>query len=423
MRLSVVLASLAIAIVGCATPPPSSVASDRLPNPCTNDQQLRAAFDIGSSSTKVKVGCVSHTDSGPLRYELNSKIKKKLEDMGRDKELKKNLNYRDDLASRERQNRGCFSDGESGIANKGISIIEELKERVEAVFQDDVTQQIEYRSAATAAFRNAMDILEERNGTCDGGALISANKLIERINEKHQINAEIADQKLEGKLEFLGVVSDRKVIGSKVSIVLGVGSSNTQVTMRGREGEPQSIPGVGQVRLKEFIIGTLQASALQTPNPMSAYDAHTAKQLVQQLTESRLTRLRGIAETQAERVYGVGGSVQYLQLVKNIPENPKDEVCFPRREHDGGPADLARINYSICVRTGLGAGQDCKRKEAAIEVKLCNRPKHRPTEVSNLLLVSATMEALGATELKWVDAGLADGLLVIDQWPPQATKP
>lgn len=231
----------------------------------------RAAFDIGSATTKVKVADVDvcrHLEIEVL-FAANAPVF-----------------FRDDV------NDGGRSHFRAETMQRGIEVIRDFRLRAERFAPRG------FAAVATSAFREA------ENGS----------ELARRIEEELSIPVTIIDQNEEAWLGFMGAVRAAGVAPKK-AVVWDVGGRSMQMTTLRPDGKLAIYRGdFASGQMRDFVIRQVQQKDRQvlTPNPMNEQDAAAALAYAEALALEEVPReiwaKLGEPET---RVVGIGALEYY----------------------------------------------------------------------------------------------------------------
>ncbi len=266
---------------GCAVLPttPQSTAT----KPVRDCKVVRAAFDIGSGATRVKVANVDRCKSKVLEVLL---------------EREEKVDFKEDLSQ---NNSRMFS--EQMMAN-GLKVLRTLKEEAEKFSPK------EYVAVATAAFREA------KNG----------QKYIEKINSELWISARILQQSEEARLGFYGSAES---IGAtpENTIVWDVGGSSQQIIKYNGDGRFSIYEGkLGSVEFKNYILRRVKRTQSRSPNPMNDYQVGLAVKHAETTANRTIKKdiKNFLRNSKDVKVLGIGG-VHYHSVRNQIdPSGEKD---------------------------------------------------------------------------------------------------
>lgn len=198
--------------------------------------KTRAAFDIGSKGTKVKVAQVDVCSAQVVKLLLEKDIK---------------VGYKQDLVASPD---GNFS---GAVMDEGIRALKGLKSEV-AVFLPTA-----YSAVATAAFREA------RN----------AVPFVGRIRAETGIPVRIISQSSEGALAFKGAVQVAHAQPGR-TVVWDIGGGSQQISVSNPDGSV-TVAGnqLGSVAFREYVVTQIEHKAPDaSPNPLKEKEAQLALQ-------------------------------------------------------------------------------------------------------------------------------------------------
>ena len=240
--------------------------------------KTRAAFDIGSGTTKMKVAEVDI---------CNQKIVKML--------LQKNI----PVGYKEHLQESNDNKLDNAIRIVGIKAIKDLKLMASQFSPDS------FVGVATSAFRTA------NNG----------RKFAQQIELETGVTVKVISQDSEAKIGFAAATT----IASKAIrniIVWDIGGGSMQ--MSAYEGNNKFLIYEGQlasVTYKDYVMGQIQNKTTNdksSPNPISKEDLLTASEYAEQATNvNALDRIKEKIKNGAE-VLGIGG-VHYYSVRKQVP--------------------------------------------------------------------------------------------------------
>ncbi len=242
--------------------------------------QNRAAFDIGSSTTKMVVATVDT---------CLQNVKQILE------EKNISVGYKDNLDNSQ----GIFSEE---IQRKGLEALQQLK-RIAQKYNPS-----QYMGVATSAFRKS------KNGVM----------LANRINEKLGIRIQIISQRTEAILGFLAAYPQTG-LDKKEILVWDIGGGSMQITMARDDDTFEVYEGkLASVSMKNMIICAIQGKSykeIKSPNPMGEAVATKAVNMAQYYIAIHVQK--AIKEkTKHLTVLGIGG-VHYYCVRKQCVKKRK----------------------------------------------------------------------------------------------------
>lgn len=320
--------------------------------------EIRAAFDIGSGSTKMKVAEVNTCTATVSRVVFEDQVK---------------VDYRDAL---EKNSAGDFS---AEIQQEGLAALGRLKSEAQAKGAR------KFAGIATAAFRQAKN----------------ASVLIGTFKDTLGIPVRVISQSEEAMYGFQSAVAQGKVAASDV-LVWDIGGGSQQMVTLNEKAEPIIYEGqLASVSFKNFIIASVQKKdpkKVFSPNPLKKAHVKTAIDYVETAAKSGTPGAMYMKANQHKNlvVFGIGGV-----LTKSVPgqiaaaggegmQVRLDQAAVP------APVSITEIKKALDKRVGL---TDKQIGTAYAE-----------TDVSNLVLVYGFMKAMGLKEYKPVDISLVDGL-------------
>jgi exopolyphosphatase/guanosine-5'-triphosphate,3'-diphosphate pyrophosphatase len=230
--------------------------------------EVRAAFDIGSGSTKMKVAKFNSCD--------NTLTEVLLEDQAR-------VNFQESLqASKD----GTFSEE---VREDGM---DSLRLLLEKALKQNATH---FAGVATAAFRkakNSQDFLNE-------------------VDKKLGIHVKIISQEQEALIGFKG--AEKMTMLPKAQIVLwDIGGGSQQIIFLNEKDEPVIYFGtLASVSFKNYIISTLQKkdfNTVQTPNPIGEKTTKVASKYVEKTSHAIVPKeIQDRIKNNNVQVIGIGG--------------------------------------------------------------------------------------------------------------------
>lgn len=305
--------------------------------------ETRAAFDVGSGSTKMKVAELNTCTKSILRTLADEQIK---------------VDYRDAL---EKSPDGRLP---QGVMGDGLVALKQLKSSAQAKGATHFT------GVATAAFR----------------AADNADEFTRYAYSSLEIPLYIISQTEEARLG-LEAASLRAAIPTSSIVMWDIGGGSQQITAPGSKSEPFIYNGqIAAVSFKNYVIGSVQGkdiTQVSTPNPLNKKDVDKAIQYI--TVQARKTvpeEIKTALKNNLMTVVGIGGV-----LAKSLPRQVP---------YTGNKITKENVLKILRQRTGW---TDAQLKDSFAE-----------TEVTNLILVYAYMEALGIQSYQPADASLVDGL-------------
>lgn len=309
---------------------------------------IRAAFDVGSGSTKLKVG----------KLDLKAKKFVQLVYPAKDGDLEQvKVTYKDALtASPDKKI-------PENLIVEGIAALKKLKGAAEAAGAT------EFVGVATAAFRDAANGAE--------AAL--------RLSKETGIAISVISQDEEARLGFMGATA-RSGADPKSSVVWDIGGGSQEMAMLGEDGKLVTFKGkLGSDVMKQFLIEKVKKGKGESPNPIGAKGAKIG------LAEAKKTAA-GVPKPIVEKitksdtvVLGIGG-VHHYSLREQALTSGTDR-------YTAGDVKAALEKRLKATDAEIGG-------------------KFPANQVGNLILVLGYLEALKIPAVKPLAVNLADGLLV-----------
>lgn len=233
--------------------------------------KIRAAFDIGSGSTKVKVAKIN------ICYQ---KIEEILY------EAAQPVGYHEDLTARKT---GEFS---KEILSKGFQILKQLHEQTLEYKVD------EFFGVATSAFRDA----------------INGEQFLQKVHKELGIKVIIISQELEAKLGFIGASAIRTK-DIKDIVVWDIGGGSMQMSTLDSDGKFIIYKGnIASVSFKEYLMKELQNKDLSkstTPNPISTDDMKASLLTANKLAKVEIPSVIKEKIVAGAEIIGIGGVFSY----------------------------------------------------------------------------------------------------------------
>lgn len=335
----------------------------------------RVAFDIGSSTTKMKMAIVNVCSQKVVRILAEDDRK---------------VAYKEDLTLSET---GGFSDS---AREAGISTLLEFKETAEAIADQEDLRPIQYRAVATSAFRNANN----------------ADDFLRQILSRTSIPVTVIEAPEEAMLGFQAVTTLFPDIPSSNIVVWDVGGGSIQLSAINESGNLDVFftETLASVTMRNYVIQALKGGnlrAVTTPNPIGRENLESALNYVRDFAKRETPQ--NLKEKIAEAtVIGIGGvhyhSVKDQVLAKENGEFTRAAILHALEER------LARTDEELALlnEPKLAQIQDSRKKERAL-----NKAKeHVSASVTNLILVYGFMEALGIEQLKVANVNMTNTLLI-----------
>lgn len=362
---------------------------------CGHGEKVRAAIDIGSSGPSIRVACIRPAEAGKFnKYQI---VGDPLYEDDRDVTYSTVLkDFQADIAKR-------IAKGQEPCAHPEFDQFRGLMALAKRYHPR------EYRAAATAAFRSPQ------------GAYF-----IDRLNICFpHLNAKVADQPMEGRLEYRAVANVLKLAEATaetdVPMVWGIGSTSVQLTFVGRDPKTKELKisvfdgGSGGTKFQGEIAAYRKA---QCPaNPVTDEEIDKCKRAAgpaHPVSEAERKKFSEDVESDVEglpipkelrdavsgnQVVGLGGGHLFLAVTKD-----KDTKVYEANAVTDALGIFIGMNEVDLVDKNKGGQRVFKDGKA------------HPATVSTLVMVEGTMKALGIEEVKVVKTDLADGLLVMESW-------
>ena len=318
-------------------------------------QLIRAAFDIGSSTTKMKVyqSRAVDQDSGQKR------VFKQLILNDQECEGERKVSYGEDL-----------SDGHNMIREatiqSGIRGLAELKSIAKSCGAE------EFAGVATAAFRDAINGVE----------------MAIKLSVDSGIPIVIISQEKEAQIERAAAIGHANLYGDEDICVWGIGGSSMQITCLLPEGETAIYQGqLASISFKNSIIKQQTGgSERRSPNPISWSDYHAAQVIIDQ----EVDRIRAVVgdDLRGNDVLGLGG-VLYYSI--------------------SGAVDKRHFTADDIRQVFEGKGINKTDEELG-------NGDYVDTDISNLILVEKMMRNLGISSVQALRVSLTDGIVDDDYW-------
>ncbi len=287
------LTIVAALMLACLCPSKNGFAAE------SSDVVIRAALDIGSGATKLRVA------------EINTKtqkIEKVLVNVSIAVPYQEKLELSKDQAFDEE------------LIEEGLNAIKDSL-RIANEFHAEKMVGI-----ATASFRKA----------------VNAQDFIERIKRETGVEVHIIDQGLEGELAFEAVKSQVDVAPENL-VVWDIGGGSLQLTTMDKDGSLQVYRSVeASVPFKNYIIQNIQLRNIaeqRTPNPMDHRDMQQAEHKAKRIAAKVDTYFKEKVSNPQNLVVGVGNifSIRIQPLVDN-------KVSFSLAELASKVSELAHLS-------------------------------------------------------------------------------
>jgi exopolyphosphatase/guanosine-5'-triphosphate,3'-diphosphate pyrophosphatase len=236
--------------------------------------ETRAAFDIGSGGTRMKVGKVDLCQHKVL--EMYATVEEK-------------VGYKDDLSANQT---GAFSEA---IKTKGLAVLADMKAKA-APFKPK-----KFIAGATSAFREAS------NGPA----------FAQQITQTLGIETRVLTQREEGILGFLGAVATAKAAKENI-LVWDIGGGSKQLTALAADKKNFEVfsDGYASVAFKNAVIQQVKhanPAEVVTPNPVGAGNLEAAANLVYK-SEAKIPEFfKTLIKNPTTKVIGIG-DVHYYSV-------------------------------------------------------------------------------------------------------------
>ena len=317
---------------------------------------IRAAFDVGSGTTKMKV---YHYDY------CENKIIQQIEELnGKSCEENRKISYKEDLKD--------SNTIKSVTITKGSKALAELKD----IALNCGAEQ--FAGVATSAFRLAA------NGST----------AIKELAKKSKISLTIISQKEEAEIGLKGVAAKVDLSSSDNICVWDIGGSSAQITCSDENENIRIYEGkLASISFRDTIIDSKidskDSQALQagkaTPNPISQ-DEYTQALSATEKEGSQVRRTLGNSLANS-KVFGIGG-VHYYAVSKEIGE----------KKYTADQIQLAITDRLAKTDEELGGGD------------------YVDTAVSNMILVEGMMRSLNISSVSALKINLTEGLVVSEDY-------
>ncbi len=275
------------------------------------DTVVRAAVDIGSGATKLKV------------VKVNLK-KQKIEKVLADESF--TVQYQEEL---EKSSNNTFNEA---VMKEGLDALKKSKEIAKKYGADKVV------AVATASFRNAAN----------------AEKFIQTIHQETDIKVYVVDQDLEGALGFEATAAQLDADPSNI-IVWDIGGGSYQFSTLNEAGELIVHRGVdASVPFKNRVIKQIKEedpSNIRTPNPLNLTQIKKAKAHAIEVSKKVATVFKEKIADPKTKVIGIGNIFAYriFPLVEKKSVFTKNELSEKvydlqgKKDSDLGPGDYNNV--------------------------------------------------------------------------------
>ncbi len=238
--------------------------------------EVRAAFDVGSATTRMQVAEVDTCAQKIVKVIANEE---------------RPVGYKEDL---ERSAGGEFS---QTLQNRGLAVFSELKSIAQASGAN------QFQGTATSAFRGAKN----------------AQAYLDQVSEKTGVTIRVIAQSTEAELGFLAAMSEGQV-DPATSVVWDIGGGSMQFVARENGVFVKSLVELGSVSFKNEVLKKLRPKAPLTdsPNPIGRSNFKTVVALAKKHALSSTTPEMRELLTQRKAI-GIGG-VHAYSLLKRLKE-------------------------------------------------------------------------------------------------------
>jgi exopolyphosphatase / guanosine-5'-triphosphate,3'-diphosphate pyrophosphatase len=245
-----------------------------LPLACFGLEQnivVRAAVDIGSGATKLKVAEVNLKTQKIEKVLVNTSFP---------------VQYQEEL---EKSSDGAFNET---VMNTGLDALKKISEIAKKYGANKVV------AVATASFRKAKNV----------------ESFIDRIYKETGVQVHIIDQKLEGILGFEAVAA--QVEGDpKDMVVWDIGGGSFQFSSLDKEGQIVVYRGEdASIPFKNHVIKAiklLNPNTVTTPNPLNQVEIQDAAYHARQLSKKVDTTFKNKIASSKTKIIGIGNIFAY----------------------------------------------------------------------------------------------------------------
>lgn len=286
--------------------------------------KVKAAFDIGSGTTKMKVGRVNT---------CLQKIEKIL------LEANEPVAYKEKLQNHPKNLLG------EDIQQDGLNALLKLKKMAQAY------SPVSYQAVATSAFR-----------TADNGEVVAKKLAIDS-----GIDIDVISQKEEALLGFAAAVSKSNKEVSQV-LVWDIGGGSMQMTSYNKLGKFDIYEGkIASASFKKLIIKNVQKhdpKEVKTPNPISKLDYQTSKNAAKAYAQTTVPKTIKEKIQSGAQVLGIGGVHYYSVRGQTKVESKYDHstlestISSKLANHDadiGGDYASTDVSNLILVKSYMEA--------------------------------------------------------------------
>lgn len=337
---------------------PATQPSDVLSDPCL---VARAAYDIGSSSTKV-IGAVVDVCNLTIEQIFNMDSYPIL--------------YREDLYQSPTNE---FSDL---VQELGLATLASAKSQVEKNFQQAAQKAptIEHCAVATAAFRVA------NNG----------ESYVEHLSHELHIPVKVISQEEEGKLAYYSALLN---MPDEKPLVWDIGGGSMQLTYKNQQGDFVMVgTELASHTFHQMVVEKICAKhSHESPHPMDPQQVQAALSLAKEklATDTISTQLREVLQKESMPIVAVGS-------VHNFTIQPWCNL-------------LAKATQSHYTRADVQQAINLLTSKSDFEILqlMDNLPKEFvKDQLTNLILAYAVMDELDVQEVRTLQVNNAQGLLI-----------
>lgn len=318
----------------------------------------RAAFDLGSSATKLRVADVNHCEQKVLEEISVSNSETRVD-------------YKEDLAASKT---GGFS---RAIQDKGIQELTKLKTIASAAGATA------FAGVATAGFRESKNTQE----------------YLARVLRETGISVQVLPQSDEALLGYMGAMGKIREGGNPVIWDIGGGSQQIITKDSKSQAFVKYEGDMASGAFRKLVISKVRGknpAKVKSPNPLTEKEFQKAVALAEDYARKNLPSSMLERISQENHVaYGIGPVM--WRCVRKIT----DKVVITEKD----------IEDSV-ARLWVQAKSHKKTVDDAFLHEIYPADQYVDSILSNLALVAGFMKALGVKELRAIDANLTDGTLV-----------
>lgn len=338
-------------------------------------ESIRAAFDVGSGTTKLKIYKVSLCKEQSI-----SRVRKKGSINCKSSEfMERSVSYAEDVSQSGKISAEKISEG--------LDALVALKEKAVSCGAT------EFSGVATSAFRTS------ENG----------KSVVAYLSNVTGINLKLVSQEEEALLGFNGAVFKKNIAKNKDVCVWDIGGGSMQIVCRESQKFSFYLGNLASVPFKNAIIQGRKgffrrifsrrektANSYNSPNPVSMNDFLYASRLAKR--EARKIRKFLGKSLSRSKILGIGGVHVHA-------------VAGSLGKVEYGPIDLKTASFKLLNKTDEML---CEKSKSSTQKKRCL--KYVNTAVSNKILVGTLMSHLKIAEVESVDANLTEGLVITESY-------